>query len=123
MIWASTAAAQAGGALKPGRALAMMRREISVADFALFCADTQRCRVSRWTRKSAPVDEVSAALIRDYAAWLSSASGRTYRLPRDASGCARRVPARTAAQRRYLIAGGCSTWLAASPSGSRRARA
>ncbi|AZR30958.1 bifunctional serine/threonine-protein kinase/formylglycine-generating enzyme family protein [Xanthomonas vasicola] len=69
---------------KPGRALAMMRREISVADFALFCADTQRCRVSRWTRKSAPVDKVSAALIRDYAAWLSSASGRAYRLPRDA---------------------------------------
>ncbi|UXA69028.1 bifunctional serine/threonine-protein kinase/formylglycine-generating enzyme family protein [Xanthomonas prunicola] len=69
---------------KPGRALAMMRREISVADFALFCADTRRCRVSRWTRKSAPADKVSAALIRDYAAWLSSASGRTYRLPRDA---------------------------------------
>ncbi|MCC8536843.1 bifunctional serine/threonine-protein kinase/formylglycine-generating enzyme family protein [Xanthomonas codiaei] len=69
---------------KPGRALAMMRREISVADFALFCADTQRCRVSRWTRKSAPVDNVSVALIRDYAAWLSSVSGHTYRLPRDA---------------------------------------
>ncbi|KGE52345.1 protein kinase [Xanthomonas axonopodis pv. vasculorum] len=69
---------------KPGRALAMMRREISVADFAPFCADTQRCRVSRWTRKSAPVDKVSAGLIRDYAAWLSSVSGRTYRLPHDA---------------------------------------
>ncbi|AYO95667.1 bifunctional serine/threonine-protein kinase/formylglycine-generating enzyme family protein [Xanthomonas axonopodis] len=69
---------------KPGRALAMMRREISVADFALFCADTKRCSVSRWTRRSAPVDDVRLALIGDYAAWLSSVSGRKYRLPRDA---------------------------------------
>ncbi|WP_311239966.1 MULTISPECIES: protein kinase [unclassified Xanthomonas] len=68
---------------KPGRALAMMRREISVADFALFCADTKRCSVSRWTRRSAAVDDVRLALIRDYAAWLSSVSGRMYRLPRD----------------------------------------
>ncbi|MCC5086176.1 MULTISPECIES: bifunctional serine/threonine-protein kinase/formylglycine-generating enzyme family protein [Xanthomonas] len=68
---------------KPGRALAMMRREISVADFALFCADTRRCSVSRWTRRSAAVDDVRLALIGDYAAWLSSVSGQTYRLPRD----------------------------------------
>lgn len=68
---------------KPGRALAMMRREISVADFALFCADTKRCSVSRWTRRSVAVDDVRLALIRDYAAWLSSVSGQTYRLPRD----------------------------------------
>lgn len=69
---------------KPGRALAVMRKEVSMADFALFCTVTQRCKVSRWARRSAAVDNVRLDLVHEYAAWLSKLSGHTYRLPRDA---------------------------------------
>ena len=66
-----------------GRTLAMMRSEISFADLAPFCRATAGCELPRRSRSQAAADDISLAMVEQYAAWLSQTSGYRYRLPRD----------------------------------------
>lgn len=58
--------------------LAVTREEISARDFAAFCAATGGCSIEP---SNYPVTGVPLNVVRRYAAWLSRATGETYRLP------------------------------------------
>ena len=69
---------------RPGqKPLAMMRKELSVEDLKPFCAATDACSGSnRWRGKSV-VSDIPVSVVQKYAQWLSTVSGRAYRLPSD----------------------------------------
>jgi len=70
-----------------GRPYALSRTEITVSEFNRFCAATGKCAaVAVADRESAalPVNNISLAQARAYAAWLGASSGYVYRLPSDA---------------------------------------
>jgi len=70
-----------------GKAYAMSRAEISVAEFNRFCSATGQCAPrpagDRLTATQ-PISNIPLSLARSYTAWLSKSSGFTYRLPTDA---------------------------------------
>lgn len=59
---------------------AMSRFEISVKDFRLYCKDGGACG-EIGSNDSLPVSGVSLELVNGYLQWLSSKTGRRYRLP------------------------------------------
>lgn len=58
---------------------AISRMEIRVSDYNLFCADTGCQKISRGA--SLPVTNISLAQAESYLKWLSSETGKVYRLP------------------------------------------
>nr|WP_199043847.1 bifunctional serine/threonine-protein kinase/formylglycine-generating enzyme family protein [Dyella sp. ASV24] len=70
-----------------GAAYAMSRAEITVNDYNRFCAASGQCHaitVDDPELGSLPVSNISLGQAKAYAAWLSSSTGFTYRLPTDA---------------------------------------
>ncbi|HET7556980.1 MAG TPA: SUMF1/EgtB/PvdO family nonheme iron enzyme, partial [Rhodanobacteraceae bacterium] len=71
--------------LNGGKSYAMSRTDITVAEFNRFCQATHQCAGrSGEGGASLPVTDISVANAKAYAAWLTSTSGYTYRLPTDA---------------------------------------
>lgn len=64
------------------RPFAITRYEVSVSEFNLYCRTTNDCRPANGSAKL-PITGISSAQAQQYAAWLSKASGATYRLPAD----------------------------------------
>jgi len=70
-----------------GKPFALSRTEITVSEFNRFCSTTGQCSPRpAGDRLSAtlPISNIPLAQAQAYAAWLSKASGFTYRLPTDA---------------------------------------
>ncbi|ULU23808.1 bifunctional serine/threonine-protein kinase/formylglycine-generating enzyme family protein [Dyella terrae] len=70
-----------------GAAYAMSRAEITVNDFNRFCTASGQCHaitVDDPELGSLPVSNISLVQAKAYAAWLTSSTGFTYRLPSDA---------------------------------------
>ncbi|HHM05132.1 MAG TPA: hypothetical protein ENJ19_05235 [Gammaproteobacteria bacterium] len=70
----------AGGGFS--RPFAIGKYEVSVADFNAYCQASGRCPGLRDRAKDLPVTGITLAQARDYARWLSEATGYRYRLPR-----------------------------------------
>jgi non-specific serine/threonine protein kinase len=60
---------------------AIGRFEISGADYALYCSQSGRCSASG--QAGLPLTGISVAEAQQYAQWLSTSTGFTYRLPTD----------------------------------------
>ena len=59
--------------------------EVSVAEFAQFCAATRiACPPQPWSDPTLPIVNVSWAIAEAYTRWLSKISGENYRLPSEA---------------------------------------
>ncbi|AIF48219.1 bifunctional serine/threonine-protein kinase/formylglycine-generating enzyme family protein [Dyella japonica] len=70
-----------------GGAYALSRAEITVNDFNRYCTATGQCHamtVEDAELGNLPVSNISLSQAKAYAAWLTSSSGYTYRLPTDA---------------------------------------
>jgi len=70
-----------------GKAYALSRAEITVAEFNRFCSTTGQCSPKTSDDpdgNNLPISNITIAQARAYTAWLSSASGYVYRLPTDA---------------------------------------
>ena len=61
---------------------AISKYEISRQDFDLFCSESGKCSASGSDPKM-PVTEISFDLVNEYTGWLSTQTGKTYRLPND----------------------------------------
>ncbi|HTU66919.1 MAG TPA: SUMF1/EgtB/PvdO family nonheme iron enzyme [Steroidobacteraceae bacterium] len=67
------------------RPFAIAENETSQSEYQAFCTQTKReCAAQPWQGDDYPVVRVSWQDARDYAAWLSSVSGRNYRLATEA---------------------------------------
>jgi non-specific serine/threonine protein kinase len=66
-----------------GGYLAITKYEVKAGEFDAFCKATGKCK-PQGGNESLPRTNVSLALARAYAAWLSETTGFTYRLPTDA---------------------------------------
>jgi formylglycine-generating enzyme required for sulfatase activity len=67
------------------RPFAIGEFEASQAEYRLFCGETKRnCAAQPWTDDDMPVVQVNWQDARDYVAWLSKVSGRSYRLATEA---------------------------------------
>ncbi len=70
----------AGGDIQ--RNFAISRYEISVGDYAKYCALSGNCKpVTDKERQSEPLRSISIQDAETYAQWLSDRTGKTYRLP------------------------------------------
>lgn len=70
----------AGGSV--ARPFAIGRYEVSTAEYAAFCQQSQKCR-SSGAQADLPVTAIAAADAQRYAEWLSATTGFTYRMPTD----------------------------------------
>jgi non-specific serine/threonine protein kinase len=66
-----------------GTAFAITKYEIKAAEFDQFCSATGKCK-PQGGNEALPRTNISLALAKAYAAWLSETTGFTYRLPTDA---------------------------------------
>jgi serine/threonine protein kinase len=70
----------AGGSFE--RPFAIGKHEISLSDWAKYCAITQRCKPeTNKERLNDPLIGITLKQAQEYVAWLSERTGKTYRLP------------------------------------------
>jgi len=67
-----------------GKPYAMSRVEVTVGEFNRYCRASHACTAIAGSDPQLPASNISLAQAKAYLAWLSSASGYTYRLPTDA---------------------------------------
>ena len=63
------------------RAFAIGRYEVTIAEFNDFCRANKSCEPLPSSNTALPITNVAAQQVQEYLRWLSSASGKTYRLP------------------------------------------
>lgn len=64
-----------------GKAFAIGKFEVTVGDFNTYCRLSGKCQPAADSETSLPITNVSLDQITAYAQWLSTRTGRTYRLP------------------------------------------
>jgi serine/threonine protein kinase len=62
-------------------AFAIGRYEVTIAEFNDFCRINKSCKPLAAVNSSLPITSVTAQKVQEYLRWLSSESGKTYRLP------------------------------------------
>lgn len=62
-------------------AFAIGRYEVTIAEFNDFCRINKSCKPFSAANTSLPVTGIAAQKVQEYLGWLSSESGKTYRLP------------------------------------------
>ena len=60
---------------------AIGKYEVSINDYNKYCYLSGNCKVEEAEDKSAPKTDITLAEAREYTAWLSERTGKTYRLP------------------------------------------